>query len=107
LARDRAAIASGTRPENPGRVRALRRAIARVLTVEAELAKGIRKAAPKTPAKAEAAKTAKAEAAKPEAARHSKPAAPKAEAKPAAEKPAPAKAPAAKSSSPAREARSK
>ncbi len=33
LSREKAAIASGTRAENPGRVRELRRTIARILTI--------------------------------------------------------------------------
>lgn len=33
LAKQRAVIASGTRPENPGKIRSIRRDIARILTV--------------------------------------------------------------------------
>jgi large subunit ribosomal protein L29 len=36
LSRERAAIASSTRAENPGRVRELRRTIARILTITHE-----------------------------------------------------------------------
>ena len=33
LAKERATIASGTRPENPGKIRAMRKDIARMLTI--------------------------------------------------------------------------
>jgi len=33
LAKERAVIASGTRPENPGKIRKLRRTLARILTI--------------------------------------------------------------------------
>ena len=36
-AREQAAVASGTRPENPGRIRELRRAIARIITIQHEM----------------------------------------------------------------------
>jgi len=36
LAKERAAIASGTRPENPGRIREIRKTIARILTIQNE-----------------------------------------------------------------------
>lgn len=34
LAKQRGQIASGTRPENPGKMRAVRKAIARILTIQ-------------------------------------------------------------------------
>ncbi len=42
LAKQRAVIASGTRPENPGKVRSIRKDIARILTIlnEKEKLKG-------------------------------------------------------------------
>jgi large subunit ribosomal protein L29 len=45
LAREKAAISSGTRPENAGRIRERRKTIARILTIMAE------KPAPKAQAK--------------------------------------------------------
>ena len=36
LAKERATIASGTRPENPGNIRKLRKDIARILTIISE-----------------------------------------------------------------------
>lgn len=58
LAKERAVVAGGTRPEKPGRIRQLRRGIARMLTVINEKEKGIGKHA--AAAKA-GEKTAKAE----------------------------------------------
>jgi len=42
LSKERAVIASGTRPENPGKIRAIRRDIARIITIinEKEKLKG-------------------------------------------------------------------
>ena len=40
LAKERAVIASGTRPENPGRVRSIRKDIARIITIINEKEKG-------------------------------------------------------------------
>ena len=37
LSRENGAIASGTRPENPGRIRELRRTIARILTIQGKV----------------------------------------------------------------------
>lgn len=36
LAREQSAVASGTNPENPGKIRELRRAVARILTIQNE-----------------------------------------------------------------------
>jgi len=36
LSKERAVIASGTRPENPGKVRSIRKDIARILTIISE-----------------------------------------------------------------------
>ena len=47
LSREQAAIASGTRPENPGRVKEVRRTIARILTIEKEQPKAAEKGQPK------------------------------------------------------------
>jgi len=43
LAKERAVVAGGTRPEKPGRIRQLRRSIARMLTIINEKEKGIGK----------------------------------------------------------------
>lgn len=37
LSKEMAAVASGTRPENPGRIKELRRTIARILTIKKEM----------------------------------------------------------------------
>jgi len=39
LARIKATVASGSPPENPGRIRAIRRTIARLLTIKKEMQK--------------------------------------------------------------------
>ena len=49
LAREKSAVASGTRPENPGRIKEIRRTIARILTIEKEP----KKAPAKKPVEAE------------------------------------------------------
>lgn len=36
LSRENAAVSSGTKPENPGRIKHTRRAIARILTIQNE-----------------------------------------------------------------------
>jgi len=43
LSKERAAVASGTQPENPGRIKELRRAIARILTIEKEMEVEVKK----------------------------------------------------------------
>jgi ribosomal protein L29 len=47
LAKERAVLASGTKPENPGKTRALRRNIARILTIMGEKKKAGEKTAEK------------------------------------------------------------
>jgi large subunit ribosomal protein L29 len=37
--REKAAVASGTRPENPGKIRELRKTIARIITIQNETPK--------------------------------------------------------------------
>jgi large subunit ribosomal protein L29 len=44
LAKEKAVIASGTRPENPGKIRSIRRDIARMLTILKEKETGKEKA---------------------------------------------------------------
>lgn len=39
LAKERASLASGVRPENPGKIRSIRKAIARLLTIITEKTK--------------------------------------------------------------------
>ena len=53
LSRERAAVASGTKPENSGKIREIRRTIARILTIEKEPKKkaGQAKTEEKLPAK--------------------------------------------------------
>ena len=46
LAKERAVLASGTRPENPGKIRSLRRDIARILTIIKEKEKAGEKRKP-------------------------------------------------------------
>ena len=54
LSKERAVVAGGTRPENPGNIRTIRKNIARLLTVINEKEKGIAvKTKEKTPAKKE------------------------------------------------------
>ena len=36
LAKEQAAVAGGTNPENPGRIRELRRSVARIITIQKE-----------------------------------------------------------------------
>lgn len=43
LSKEKAAVASGTQPENPGRIKELRRAIARILTIKKEMEVGPKK----------------------------------------------------------------
>ncbi len=43
LAKERATLASGVRPENPGKIRSMRKAIARLLTIITEKTKKIEK----------------------------------------------------------------
>ena len=71
------AVASGTRPENPGRIKEIRRTIARIITIEHET-----KAAKAATAPAKKAESPKAKAT--------------VAAKPATAKPVPTKAPVAK-----------
>ncbi len=52
LAREQAAVSSGTRPDNPGRIREIRKTIARILTINHE-----KPVAAKPKAAAKAAKT--------------------------------------------------
>ena len=54
LSREHSAVASGTKPENPGRIKEIRRTIARILTIENEAKAVVKKpAAEKTKAKKE------------------------------------------------------
>ncbi len=64
LSRLRTMISAGGAVENPTRVRELRRTIAQLLTVENEIAKGIRKSEAKETKKAEAKPKAAAKKAK-------------------------------------------
>ncbi|MCK4883688.1 MAG: 50S ribosomal protein L29 [Candidatus Diapherotrites archaeon] len=48
LSRERAHVSSGTRPENPGRLRIIRRTIARILTINKEEPKAVVKKETKT-----------------------------------------------------------
>jgi len=70
LAKERAVLASGTRPENPGKIRFLRRNIARVLTIMLEKQKKgekiIERKEEKKPAKEAEKKQKKPEAKKTE-----------------------------------------
>ena len=77
LARERAAISSGTKPENAGRIRERRKTIARILTIMAEPArKGEAKKAEHKPvhhaAKPEAKEAPKAKATKTKEVQHKK-----------------------------------
>lgn len=53
FSKEKAAVVSGTRPENAGRIKEVRRTIARILTIQKEPGK---KAAEKTTTKKEAKK---------------------------------------------------
>ena len=72
LSRLRTMISAGGSVENPSRVREIRKAIARVLTVEHEERLGIRKAAA-APKELQKVEQKKAKAAKPKVAKESKP----------------------------------
>jgi len=52
-------VASGTKPENPGKIREIRRTIARILTIEKEPAKKPMKSKTEQPAKKTPAKKEK------------------------------------------------